>query len=92
MYNRNKRHKKSKAYRKVENTILALGESYYAIYRVNFLDGVYEKIKDSMEEREHLSKKGSYSDLLNKVKSVVKDKTYEQFYRNYSLSSILSQR
>lgn len=80
--------KRSKGYRKVENTIFALGESYYAIYRVNFIDGIYEEIKNSLSEDEHLDKKGPYIDLLNKVKSVAKEKTFEEFYRNYSLPSI----
>ena len=70
------------------NTIQILGDSFYAIYRVNYRDGTYETIKNSQDLEEILSTGGSYPFLLSTIQERVEPSTYQEFGTCFSLDSI----
>ena len=71
-----------------EDTLRILGDTYYAIYRVNYENGTYESIKSSDDVRDLLGKSGSYSHLIQVVKTFVDEKTYEEFEQSFSPENI----
>ncbi len=71
-----------------EDTLRILGDTYYAIYRVNYAEGVYESIKSSADVRDILGRSGVYSHLIETVKTCVDEKTYEEFEQSFSLENI----
>lgn len=72
----------------ISDTLQILGDTYYAIYRINFETGTYETIKSSSDLEETLGKTGEYEYLLNTLSSVVEDSTYEEFKKNFNLDNI----
>ncbi|OUQ81569.1 cache domain-containing protein [Flavonifractor sp. An100] len=74
--------------RQADQTIHILGESFYAIYRINYQTGNYEAIKNSQDLDQILSSRGSYSTLLQTIRDLVEPSTYEQFELCFSLGSI----
>ena len=77
-----------KKIRRADDTIHILGDSFYAIYRVNYRDGTYDAIKNSEDMEQVLSKGGSYSVLLDTIKELVEPGTFQEFERCFSLESI----
>ena len=71
-----------------EDTLRILGDTYYAIYRINYERGTYESVKSSDDVKELLGKSGSYSHLIQVVKTCVSEKTYEEFEQSFSLENI----
>lgn len=74
--------------RQIYETLQILGDSYYAIYRVNFQAGTYQTVKSSPDVTELLGSTGSYSHLLDVVKNVVDTATHEKFENNLSIDNI----
>ena len=74
--------------RQADQTIHILGESFYAIYRINYQTGTYETIKNSQDLEPVLQARGSYSTLLQTIRDLVEPSTYEQFELCFSLKSI----
>lgn len=74
--------------RKADETIHILGDSFYAIFRVNFIEDRYEKIKCHPDLEEELPVHGEYGRLLNAIKSRVQPDTSRTFERNFSLEDI----
>ncbi len=74
--------------RRAGNTIQILGDSFYAVYRVNYTSGVYEAIKQSQDMQQVLPPRAEYGKLLQTVRSLVEPSTYEEFERSFSLQSI----
>ena len=74
--------------RQADQTIHILGESFYAIYRINYQTGSYETIKNSQDLDPILRSRGSYSTLLRTIRDLVEPNTYEQFELCFSLGSI----
>ena len=72
----------------ISDTLQILGDTYYAIYRINFETEKYETIKSSSDVREELGEKGDYQYLLDTVGSVVESNTYEEFKKNFSMDNI----
>ncbi len=70
------------------DTLSILGDTYYAIYRINYETGTYESIKSSDDVKKTLGKSGTYEHLINEVKQVVNKKTYEEFEQSFSLENI----
>lgn len=81
-------HLSSKKVRYISDTLQLLGDSYYAIYRINFRQGTYESIKSSDDMTETLGRSGSYEHLIDTVKQVVDHNTYEDFEHSFSLENI----
>lgn len=72
----------------ISDTLQILGDTYYAIYRINFEDGDYETIKSSPDLADPLGKSGRYDHLLEVLSRVVEDNTYEEFRKNFNLENI----
>lgn len=72
----------------ISDTLQILGDTYYAIYRINFEDGGYETIKSSPDLADPLGKSGTYEHLLDVLSRVVEDNTYEEFRKNFNLQNI----
>lgn len=72
----------------ISDTLQILGDTYYAIYRINFEDGDYETIKSSPDLASPLGKSGRYDHLLDVLSRVVEDNTYEEFRKNFNLENI----
>ena len=69
-------------------TIKALGNSYYAIYRIHVNVGTYEMTKESEPVRSKLPYKGNYIDLLHLLSSVMDEETRIDFENSFSLDNI----
>ena len=79
---------KDKKMRHVSETIQILGDSYYAIYRVNYNAGVYLTVKSSPDVQDLIGDSGSYQHLLDILKNVVDENTHEKFEANMSAENI----
>ena len=73
---------------RTNDTIRVLGNSYYAIYRMNFLNNTYEMIKDSDDTRKKLTPKGNYDTFLSIVSENIEDTAKEEFLENFSAQNI----
>ena len=69
-------------------TIRALSNSYYALYRINYEDDTYEMIKGSDYVRSHLPLKGSYPELLKVAGAVIEPAAFREFRESFSSESI----
>ncbi len=78
----------SKRIERAANTIQILGDSFYAIYRVNYRTGTYESIKTAEDLHDRMPPEGSYSTLLATMKTLVDPETYQEFAQAFSLESI----
>lgn len=74
--------------RRTDDTVHALGNLYYAIYRVNYKTGMYQAIKCANDTRQKISATGRYADLLHTIQAVVARSTYEEFASSFSLENI----
>lgn len=72
----------------ISDTLQILGDTYYAIYRINFETGTYETIKSSPDLADPLGKSGEYAHLLHTLSLVVEDGTYAEFKKNFNLDNI----
>ena len=70
-----------------DETIHILGDSFYAIYRINFRTGRYNVLK-THPTTAFLPASGSYDLLLQTVGSVVQPSTLRAFEASFSLESI----
>lgn len=77
--------------KKSDDTIHILSDSYYAIYRVNFVNGSYEKIKNDSSNAAQIPDKGRYEDLIKEMSEYILPQANENFDKAYSINSI-SQR
>ena len=78
----------SKRMERAGNTIQILGDSFYAIYRVNYQTGTYEAIKSAEDIHGRLPSSGPYRSLLDIVRTLVEPSTYHEFDQAFSLDSI----
>ena len=78
----------NKKMKRADNTVKILGDSFYAIYRVNYRDGTYEAIKGAEDTHRQLPVSGRYLHLLNTIKTLVEPSTYKEFETSFSLDSI----
>lgn len=74
--------------KRADDTAHMLGDSFYAIFRVNFRQGVYEAIKVYPDIHGILPRRGDYSLVLNAIRPLVKSSTYQAFEQSFSLESI----
>ena len=73
---------------KTNETIRILGNSYYAIYRIDFINARYEIIKTSDYVREYLDNEGEYEELLRVICDLIEPTTYQQFVESFSMENI----
>lgn len=73
---------------RANETVQVLGNSYYALYRVDCADGTYEMIKSAPPVQGHLPEKGNYADLMQVVKEVMEPGAYTEFRQSFSLENI----
>ena len=73
---------------RTHDTVQALGNLYYALYRVNYKTGTYETIKCAPDTRKQLGAMGRYDDLLRTIQEVVASSTYQEFASSFSLDNI----
>lgn len=73
---------------RADETVHVLGNSYYALYRVDCSDGTYEMIKSPPPVREKLPPRGNYGALLKIVGEVMEPGAYEEFCHSFSIESI----
>lgn len=77
--------------RHTANTLRLLGDTFYAIYRIDYRHGTYEAIKSSPDVRTELAAhgdRGDYHYLIEIVKKYVDERTYAEFEKSFSLDNI----
>lgn len=77
--------------RHTANTLRLLGDTFYAIYRIDYRHGTYEAIKSSPDVRTELAAygdRGDYHYLIEVVKKYVDERTYAEFEKSFSLDNI----
>lgn len=72
----------------VQDTLQILGDTYYAIYRINCETERYEVIKSQKDVKEQLGDVGEYQYLLKVMGRVVDRDTYEKFCSSFSIENI----
>lgn len=65
-----------------------LGNSYYALYMVNFENGSYFMLKDSDYLRGALKPMGDYRFFLDSLKQVIEPEAYDEFCESFSIENI----
>ena len=78
-------------YKKIERTdetVRVLGNSYYAIYRINYGDDTYEMIKGSDYIRSRIPAAGPYSELLTVMTEVIEEEAKEEYLASFSTENI----
>lgn len=73
---------------RTNETVRVLGNSYYALYRVDYGADTYEMIKGSDYVRERIPPSGPYGDLLRTAGEVVDPDAYKDFLENSSSENI----
>ena len=73
---------------RTNETVRVLGNTYYALYRVDYQNETYEMIKGSDYIRSRLPYTGPYGDLLQTLGEVLEKRTYEEFQASFSPASI----
>lgn len=72
----------------IQDTLQILGDTYYAIYRINCETEMYEVIKSKDDIKEELAKAGRYTHLLDVMGRIVDQETYEEFCQSFSIENI----
>ena len=73
---------------RTNETVRVLGNSYYAIYLVNYEESTYEMIKGSDYVRERIPPKGPYGDLLRTAGEIMQESTFKEFEEHFSAENI----
>ncbi|HIZ84185.1 MAG TPA: response regulator [Firmicutes bacterium] len=73
---------------RTNHTVRVLGNSYYAIYRVNYQKGTYDMIKGSDYIRARLPEQGDYDDFIRTAGGVIEPAAYEEFLTSFSIANI----
>lgn len=80
--------RRTKAMERTNETVRVLGNSYYAIYLVNYKAGTYEMIKGSDYVRERIPERGPYEALLRTASEVIEEATFQEFEESFSAENI----
>ena len=72
-------------------TVRALGNSYYAIYRIDYVNGTYDMTKGSEYLRQRLPKQGNYQNFLAVAAEVIEESACREFMESFSLENIRTQ-
>ena len=71
-----------------DDTVRVLGNSYYAIYGINFRKHTYHIIKGSDYIKKRLPVYGKYEDLLDVMSEIIEKNAYKEFADNFSIENI----
>ncbi len=80
--------RRTKAMERTNETVRVLGNSYYAIYLVNYKAGTYAMIKGSDYVRERIPERGPYEALLRTASEVIEEATFQEFEESFSAENI----
>lgn len=75
-------------YQRTNDTVRVLGNSYYAIYRIDFMKNTYEMIKGSDYVRRRIPPKGEYDLLLKTAGEVMQAEVFDDFRESFSIDNI----
>lgn len=81
-------HLRDKNYSRISDTVRVLGNSYYAIYRMDFSSGTYDMIKGSEYVRQRIPVKGNYDLLMRTMGEVMRPEVFEEFRESFSVENI----
>ena len=84
-------HRELRMGRRIERTnetVRVLGNSYYALYRVDYERETYEMIKGSDYVRSRIPAAGPYADLLRTAGEVIEADAYRDFTKSFSCENI----
>lgn len=73
---------------RVNETVAALGNLYYAIYRINWKQGTYEFINESEEFARQVPAEGQYEQFLEVARQLIEPEAYPQFETSFSLENM----
>ena len=73
---------------RTNETVRVLGNSYYAIYRVDFVKNTYEMIKGSDYIRSRMEKTGRYDELLKTMVEVIEKDACDEYMESFSVENI----
>ena len=73
---------------RTNETVRVLGNSYYALYRVDLDQGTYEMIKGSDYVRQRLPQIGNYEELTEVISQVMEKDACEEYRESFSLPNI----
>lgn len=74
--------------RRANETAQVLGNTYYALYRVDYERETYEMIKGSAYVRDRIPPTGPYGDLLRTAGEVIEADAYQDFTESFSCGNI----
>lgn len=77
-----------RAMKRTDDTVHILGDSFYAVYRVDFQSGRYEVIKAPEDIRSFIASQGTYSALMENFGRFVEPGVYREFRIHFSLDQI----
>lgn len=80
--------RRARAMERTNETVRVLGNSYYAIYLVNYDEGTYEMIKGSDYVRGRIPPQGDYDSLLKTASEVIEADAYRDFIQSFSCEKI----
>lgn len=73
---------------RTNDTVRVLGNSYYAIYRINLNSYTYEMIKGSDYVRTRIPKIGAYEDLIKVIEEIMEPGAFQEFSQSFSVNNI----
>ena len=74
--------------RRANETAQVLGNTYYALYRVDYERETYEMIKGSDYVRQRIPSTGPYTDLLRTAGEVIEADAFRDFTESFSCKNI----
>lgn len=78
----------ARAIQEASDTVRILGNTYFAIYRINYLTDTYTTIKSSSDTAQVMGSSGTYDHFMDVLRTVVEQSTFDQFAENFSSESI----
>lgn len=73
---------------RTNETVRVLGNSYYALYRIDYAQSTYEMIKGSDYVRSRIPPFGKYEDLLRIASEVIEADALKEFEESFSTENI----
>lgn len=70
------------------NTIRALCNSFFAIYRINVKEETYVRVKGSQESKQLIAAKGTYQNLLNAMAEFLDDEIGKNLIQSFSMEHV----
>lgn len=80
--------KMNRSIRRTNETVRVLGNSFYAIYRMDFSKGTYEMIKGSDHIRNKIPAQGEYTSLMDAMSGLMDQDVFEDFKTSFSIENI----